>query len=99
VENVPQGEPIIALAHNPDIFPKLPQHVPLLMAGHTHGGQVRLPFIGSVVKSTRMGDRYSRGHIFENNRHLFVTSGIGTSILPVRFGVTPEIVLLTLTSN
>ncbi|HKY45277.1 MAG TPA: metallophosphoesterase [Pyrinomonadaceae bacterium] len=99
VEKVPQGEPLIALAHNPDIFPRLPQHVPLLMAGHTHGGQVRFPFIGSVVESTRMGDRYSRGHIFENNHHLFVTSGIGTSILPVRFGVTPEIVLLTITSN
>jgi uncharacterized protein len=99
IESIPQGEPIIALAHNPDIFPKLPQHVPLLIAGHTHGGQVRFPFIGSVVESTRLGDRYSRGHIFENDRHLFVTTGIGTSILPVRFGVTPEIVLLTLNSN
>ena len=99
IEKVPQGEPIIALAHNPDIFPKLPLHVPLLIAGHTHGGQVRFPIIGSVVNSTRMGDRYSWGHIFEHNHHLFVTSGIGTSILPVRFGVRPEIVLLTLNSN
>ena len=99
IEKVPQGEPMIALAHNPDVFPRLPQHVPLLLAGHTHGGQVRFPFIGSVVHSTDNGDRYSRGHIFENNHHLFVTTGIGTSILPVRFGVTPEIVLLTLNSN
>jgi len=96
VEKVPQGEPIIALAHNPDIFPRLPKHVPLLLAGHTHGGQVRFPFIGTVVQSSDLGDRYSRGHIFENNHDLFVTTGIGTSILPVRFGVTPEIVLLTL---
>lgn len=95
-EKVPPGEPIIALAHNPDIFPELSQHVPLLIAGHTHGGQVRFPFIGSVVESSRLGERYTRGHIFENNHHLFVTTGIGTSILPVRFGVTPEIVLLTL---
>lgn len=99
IEQVPQGEPIIALAHNPDIFPKLPSHVPLLIAGHTHGGQVRFPIIGSVVESTRLGDRYSRGHIFENNRHLFVTTGIGTSILPVRFGATPEIVLLTISTQ
>lgn len=99
VEKVPQGEPLIALAHNPDIFPNLPQHVPLLIAGHTHGGQVRFPFIGSVVQSSRLGDRYSRGHIFEHNQHLFVTTGIGTSILPVRFGVPPEIVLLTLNST
>lgn len=96
IEKVPQGEPMIALAHNPDIFPGLPQHVPLLLAGHTHGGQVRFPIIGSVVESTRLGERYSRGHLFENNHHLFVTTGIGTSIMPVRFGVTPEIVLLTL---
>ena len=98
VGQIPQGDPIIALAHNPDVFPKLPQHVPLLIAGHTHGGQVRFPFIGAVVESTRMGERYERGHLFENNHHLFVTTGIGTSIMPVRFGVTPEIVLLTLTS-
>ena len=95
-EQIPQGEPIIALAHNPDIFPNLPQHVPLLLAGHTHGGQVRFPLIGAVVESTRYGERYERGHVFENNHHLFVTTGIGTSIMPVRFGVTPEIVLLTL---
>lgn len=99
IETIPQGEPIIALAHNPDIFPRLPQRVPLLLGGHTHGGQVRFPFIGSVVSSSRLGDRYSRGHVFENNHHLFVTTGIGTSIMPVRFGVTPEIVLLTLNSQ
>ena len=96
LEEVPHGVPVIALTHNPDIFPKLPQRVPLLLAGHTHGGQVRFPIIGAVVESTKFG--YERGHVFENNHHLFVTSGIGTSILPVRFGVTPEIVLLTVNS-
>ena len=96
IDKVPQGAPIIALAHNPDIFPKLPQRVQLLLAGHTHGGQVRFPIIGAVVQSTDFGDRYERGYLFENNHHLFVSSGIGTSIMPVRFGVTPEIVLLTL---
>jgi predicted MPP superfamily phosphohydrolase len=93
---VPEGKPVIALTHNPDIFPKLPARVPLLLAGHTHGGQVRLPFIGSVVESSDYGERYVMGHIFENNHHMFVTTGIGTSILPVRFGVPPEIVLLTI---
>ena len=96
---VPEGQPLIALTHNPDIFPRLPEHVPLLLAGHTHGGQVRFPLIGTVVQSSRYGDRYVRGHIFENNHHLFVTTGIGTSIMPVRFGVTPEIVLLTVKSK
>jgi len=96
---VPEGAPMIALTHNPDLFPDLPQRVPLLLAGHTHGGQVRFPLIGSVVQSSNFGDRYVKGHIFENNHHLFVTTGIGTSIVPVRFGVPPEIVLLTLRSR
>ncbi len=94
IMQVPEGEPMIALTHNPDIFPQLPQRVPLLLAGHTHGGQVRLPLIGSVVESSRFGERYETGHVFENGHHLFVTTGIGTSIVPVRFGVPPEIVLL-----
>lgn len=98
-EKVPQGATSIALTHNPDIFPRLPQRVPLLLAGHTHGGQVRFPFIGAVVQSSDFGKKYELGHVFENNHHLFVTTGIGTSILPVRFGVTPEIVLLTVNSQ
>jgi predicted MPP superfamily phosphohydrolase len=99
IAKVPEGQTMIALTHNPDIFPNLPQRVSLLLAGHTHGGQVRFPFIGSVVESSTYGERYERGHVFENYHHLFVTTGIGTSILPVRFGVTPEIVLLTLRST
>lgn len=98
ITQVPEGEPLIALTHNPDIFPQLPQRVPLLLAGHTHGGQVRLPLIGSVVESSRFGERYERGHVFENGHHLFVTTGVGTSIVPVRFGVPPEIVLLEIKS-
>jgi uncharacterized protein len=95
---VPEGQPVIALTHNPDIFPQVPQRVPLLLAGHTHGGQVRFPLIGTVVQSSKYGDRYVAGHVVENGHHLFVTTGIGTSIVPVRFCVPPEIVLLTLKS-
>jgi hypothetical protein len=95
---VPEGDLIIAMAHNPDVFPQLPERVRLFLAGHTHGGQVRLPFIGTVVHTSDYGDRYEAGHVFENGHHLFVTTGIGTSIIPVRFGVPPEIVLLTVKS-
>jgi len=98
IAKIPDGPPIIALTHNPDIFPELPKRVTLLLAGHTHGGQVRFPLIGTVVQSSRYGDRYASGHVVENGHHLFVTTGIGTSIVPVRFGVAPEIVLLTLQS-
>lgn len=96
IAKIPPGPPVIAFTHNPDIFPQLPQRVMLLLAGHTHGGQVRFPLIGTVVHSSRYGDRYVAGHVVENGHHLFVTTGIGTSIVPVRFGVPPEIVLLTL---
>lgn len=96
IAKVPSGSAIIALTHNPDIFPKLSKTVPLLLAGHTHGGQVRLPLIGTPVTPSDYGQRYAAGHIFENDHHLFVTSGIGTSILPLRFRVPPEIVILTL---
>jgi len=44
---------------------------------------------------SRFGAKYTSGHVFDNGHHLFVTTGIGTSILPIRFRVTPEIVMLT----
>jgi predicted MPP superfamily phosphohydrolase len=96
IAKVPPGATIIALTHNPDIFPRLPQSVPLLIAGHTHGGQVNLPFIGTPIVPSRFGSKYTAGHVFENGHHMFVTTGIGTSILPVRFRVPPEIVILTI---
>ena len=99
IAKVPDGAPMIALAHNPDIFPQLPSRVPLLLAAHTHGGQVRFPFIGTVIQPSDYGQRYVRGHIIENGHHLFVTTGIGTSILPVRFCVPPEIVLVTVSAG
>ena len=86
---------MIALTHNPDIFPRVPQSVPLLLAAHTHGGQVKIPLIGTPIVPSRFGSKYTAGHIFENDHHMFVTTGIGTSILPIRFRVPPEIVLLT----
>jgi predicted MPP superfamily phosphohydrolase len=90
--------PVIVLTHNPDLFPKIPSRVILTLAGHTHGGQVNLPFVGRLRVPSEYGQRYAAGHIVENNHHLFVTTGIGTSIIPIRFRVPPEIVLLTLTS-
>jgi uncharacterized protein len=99
IAQIPHGRPIIAITHNPDIFPKVPSRVQLLLAGHTHGGQVRFPLIGTVVQASDYGERYVRGHVFEQNHHLFVTTGIGTSIVPVRFSVPPEIVMLTLESQ
>ena len=93
---VGNNAPIIAFTHNPDIFPSVPTKVSLTIAGHTHGGQVALPLIGRPIVPSDFGERYAAGHIVEGAKHLFVTSGIGTSILPVRFRVPPEISLLTI---
>jgi predicted MPP superfamily phosphohydrolase len=99
VRQVTGAGPIIALTHNPDIFPDIPRRVILTIAGHTHGGQVNLPLIGRLKVPSVFGQRYAAGHVEENQHHLFVTTGIGTSMIPVRLGVTPEIVVLTLTSD
>jgi predicted MPP superfamily phosphohydrolase len=94
LEDLPEGVASIAFTHNPDVFPQIPSRVDLTLAGHTHGGQVDLPFWGTPVVPSRFGDRYVRGHVVEKGRHLFVTSGLGTSLLPVRFRVRPEIAIL-----
>ena len=90
------GQPIILLVHEPDIFPSVPARVSITLAGHTHGGQVHLPLIGRpmIGKASRYGDRYARGHIVEEGRHLVVSSGLGCSGLPIRICVPPEIILL-----
>lgn len=90
--------PVIALTHNPDLFPRLPSYIALTLAGHTHGGQCVFPFIGRPIVPSKFGQRYAAGYLIEDQKSLFVTSGLGTSILPVRFGVPPEIALLKLVS-
>ena len=95
---VPAGATALGFTHNPDLFPLLPDRFALLVAAHTHGGQVYLPFAGRLIVLSRYGQRYAIGHIVEGGRHLFVTPGLGTSILPVRFLVPPEVSLLVLRS-
>ena len=99
LSQVPDDAAILAFTHNPDIFPEVPSQVALTVAGHTHGGQVYFPFIGRLVVPSKYGERFAIGHIIEKKRHLFVTPGIGTSILPVRFLVPPEISVLILHSG
>ena len=93
---------LIVLEHSPDVFPWITKEnlisdkLKLVIAGHTHGGQVWLPLIGSPVVPSSHGQKYNYGHIFENGYDMFVTTGIGTSILPFRFLVPPEIAVLTI---
>ena len=90
------GIPVLLLTHNPDIFPMVPSRVTLTLAGHTHGGQVRVPFYGPPIVPSRYGQRFAAGHVVEGGRHLYVATGVGTSILPVRFLVPPAVTILTL---
>lgn len=91
-------DPAILMAHEPDIFVKVPDRVTLTLSGHTHGGQVKLPLVGRPVVPSGFGRRYAYGHVVENGRHIVVSAGLGLSIYPIRFMVPPEIALVTLTS-
>lgn len=94
---VTDDAPVILLAHEPDIFPQVPDRVALTLCGHTHGGQVRL-FGYSPQVPSRYGNRFAYGHIVEGNRNLIVSGGLGCSVLPVRIGVPPEIVMVDVTA-
>lgn len=91
------GAPAILLAHEPFVFPRVPSRIALTLSGHTHGGQVRLPVVGPLVRPSLPGQRaYVHGHYREGDRDLVVSAGLGMSILPMRFGVPPEITLVRL---
>ena len=92
---IARGVPTILLSHSPDIFPSVGQNVALTLSGHTHGGQIVLPVIGALSTESRYGRRYAHGHIEENGHDLIVSAGLGTSILPLRIGMPPEIVVIT----
>ena len=88
--DIPSRDNLLVFTHNPDIFDHIPEQVAVTFAGHTHGGQVYIPFIGRPIVPSSFGERFAIGHINENGKHLFVNPGLGTSILPVRFLVPPE---------
>lgn len=86
----------LLLSHSPDSFRYLRSDTVLALAGHTHGGQINLPLIGRRVTATRSGEPLAYGLKDVGGVPAFVTSGIGTSILPARFRAPPEIVLIDL---
>lgn len=94
LSTVADDAPSIVFTHNPDVFPEIPETVELTIAGHTHGGQVYIPGIGRPIVPSEYGERYAIGHITEGIKHMFVSSGVGTSIIPVRFLVPPEVTIL-----
>lgn len=100
--DVPRSMPRILLSHNPDVaenglLATLDGRTDLMISGHTHGGQVRLPFIGSPGIPSRNGQKYAYGVIKGPSCPVLVSAGIGMSLIPVRVGVPPEVVEITLT--
>ncbi|MCF3638424.1 metallophosphoesterase [Rhizobium sp. TRM95111] len=92
---VTDDEPVVLLAHEPDIFPRVPSRVSLTLSGHTHGGQVRVFGYAPVVPSA-YGNRYAYGHVSEGGRDIVISGGLGCSIAPIRFGSPPEITVIDL---
>jgi uncharacterized protein len=89
-------ERVILLAHEPDIAPEAAKHnVDLMLSGHTHGGQVRIPFLPPVMLPP-MGKDYVEGHFQVGPMQLYVNRGIGAVQLPFRFNCPPEITVITL---
>ena len=93
---VTTDDPVILLVHEPDIFTEIPPRVALTLAGHTHGGQIVLPFMPPLWTPSEYGARFAYGHIVEQGRHMIVSGGLGCSKVPLRLGVPPEIVRVTL---
>lgn len=96
---------VLVLEHAPDLLQLITggylisRDFKLMVAGHHHGGQVWLPIVGAPIVPSAYGQRYAYGHVKDNNVDMFVTSGIGTSILPFRFFVPPEIAVLTIVAE
>jgi predicted MPP superfamily phosphohydrolase len=95
----PDG-PVILMAHEPDFADIVTQHplgshVDLMLSGHTHGGQIQLPFLGPIILPP-MGKKYAQGIFRLNQMQLYVNRGIGTVGVPFRLNCPPEITVFTL---
>jgi predicted MPP superfamily phosphohydrolase len=100
---VPAGTPVVVLSHVPDVVREASRRgLAVVLAGHTHGGQVRIPFLGAVTARTSLGSYYDRGRFefaapnAQGLTTLYINSGIGMSVVPVRFDCPPRWALVEL---
>jgi uncharacterized protein len=100
LKGIPDGSAVVLLSHNPDFAEERPDtRVGLVLSGHTHGGQVRLPFVESAWVPSKYGAKYARGLAAGPASPVFTSAGLGTAGAPVRMNCPPEINLLTLTAG
>jgi predicted MPP superfamily phosphohydrolase len=91
----PEGVPTVMMSHNPDLFPEaVREGVSLVLAGHTHGGQIRMPGLPVLVRMSRY--RLDEGRFQVGGSELIVTRGLGVTGLPLRLACPPEALLLQL---
>jgi len=99
---VDPATPRLLLSHNPDVAERLPApadgavRVDLMLSGHTHGGQVRLPLLGTPIVPSSYGDKYAAGLVRGPRFPVYVSAGLGVTILPLRFRARPEITVIEL---
>ncbi len=105
VAKYPQEGGLLILEHSPDTLVAIGDanvfgdQYRLMLAAHTHGGQIWFPILGSLIIPSSYGQKYAYGHVRDYNRDMFVTTGTGTSVLPFRFLVPPEIAVLNIYSK
>lgn len=97
VRSIPAADPKVLLCHNPlGIHRAAARGIDFMLSGHTHGGQVRLPLVGSVHGRSKLGERFVDGWNRFEGTQIYVNRGIGKSVVPVRVGCPPEIACLRL---
>jgi predicted MPP superfamily phosphohydrolase len=97
LEGRPDGMRSILLAHDPDKFPHAREHkVDVVLSGHTHGGQIAVPFFARYVNASKLAHRYHVGVYTDGDSTLYVHPGLGTTGPPIRLGVAPAVALVTL---
>jgi len=93
---IPENAPCIALSHSPDAIVNAPKKFSIMLSGHTHGGQIKLPFFGFLIVPSDYGQKFALGFIEFNGKYVYTTNGVGTAMIPARFPYNPEICVIKL---
>lgn len=99
INNVPQDACRILLSHNPDVNENIEgsrERIDLIISGHTHGGQIVIPFIGALYIPSPFGQKYLAGLVRDQERQTYISRGLGLFFVPIRINCPPEVNLLTL---
>ncbi|MEW6263051.1 MAG: metallophosphoesterase [Thermodesulfobacteriota bacterium] len=99
LREVPASACVVLLSHNPDVnedLDSLGRTVDLMVSGHTHGGQVVLPWLGAPYLPSPFGQKYRAGLVRDGARQTYVSRGLGVFFVPVRLNCPPEVTIITL---